>query len=807
MNKEKTIENVWQRGATKALILAIAVAVLAVVIGAGTAIAKQNEEVSGDADANLQTTAKSETMYRLYNQWTGEHFYTADEDEKNTNVKVGWNDEGVGWYAPTDTSLTPVYRLYNKYVEGGDHHYTMDTTERDNLVKAGWSDEGICWYSCDTTDENASPLYRQYNPYATTGTHNYTLNEDEVKKVVAAGWRDEGKAWYGYKTQQEADPDPDEGKTEIDFSKVEVTLTGLTYNGSQITPEVKIPGLTKGTDFEVSYGVNKNAGTKAGRVIVTGKGNYTGSKTYYFDISPMNIKDANVALEDDLTYNAKEQTQTVSRVLIENLELSASDYTVSGNKQTDAGDYTLTITGKGNFTGTVQAGYNVAQLDISQAEITLGDALTYTGVEQTQTVATVVADGVTVPAANYTVSNNTGTDAQSYTLTVTGSKNCTGDTTMDFVINAADITDAQVTIYPNDNIYSGEAFTPEVTVMLDGKTLVKDTDYELEGDLTETEAGNYTITAKGMGNYQNSASGSWRISSVGNYWLNVASSDTPEDKVLKTETQIAEDMEVLHGDKEETISGKSKSELQTEYSNYMNGKSADGTADQETRLYTKWNGSDVTDDSSKNKYVEFRIIQVGEHDSDGSAVTFMATHSLPTAKAMSNGNSNSGAWKNSVMKNTYMSETGYVGQGLSSLKAQAINVTKKTKYGSYGIPGWSDSTSTDKFWLLSHSEVFSPSNYTFPEATQHFGNNEGSQYAWFKAQSVNAEKGDSNVAISGLDKTRAGSSPASAGTTSWWQRSPYLKQNDNFGTVLTNGWPDFNSSAITLLGVVPAFCF
>ena len=806
MNKEKTIENVWQRGATKALILAIAVAVLAVVIGAGTAIAKQNEEASGDS--NLQATAKSKTMYRLYNQWTGEHFYTADEDEKNTNVKLGWNDEGVGWYAPTDTSLTPVYRLYNKYVEGGDHHYTMDTTERDNLVKAGWSDEGICWYSCDTTDENASPLYRQYNPYATTGTHNYTLNEDEVKEVVAAGWRDEGKAWYGYKTQQEADTDPDEGKTEIDFSKVEVTLTGLTYNGSQITPEVKIPGLTKGTDFGVSYGVNKNAGENAGRVIVTGKGNYTGSKTYYFDISPMDIEDANVALANDLTYNAEEQTQTVSRVWIDKMDLSASDYTVSGNKQTDAGDYTLTITGKGNFTGTVQAGYNVAQLDISQAEITLGDALTYTGVEQTQTVAAVVADGVTVPAANYTVSNNTGTEAQSYTLTVTGTKNCTRDTTMDFVINAADITDAQVTIYPNDNIYSGEAFTPQVTVMLDGKTLVKDTDYELEGDLTETEAGNYTITASGIGNYQNSASGSWRISGVGNYWLNVANSDTPEDKVLKTETQIAEDMEVLHGLKEETLSGKSKSELQTEYSNYMNGKSADGTVDQEIRLYTKWKGSDVIDDSSKNKYVEFRIIQVGEHDSDGSAVTFMATHSLPTAQAMNSSLATSdGSWNRSTMR-VLMSSTFYVGRGLSGLVDGAKTINKETRSGKYA--SWSgDTTTQDQFWLLSHTEVFGTNGNTLT-FNGLFDKEEGTQYAWMANQGVNAKTGISstNKSIENLHLTRAGQVPTgiASGYTCWWQRSPRLDSSTNFGYVFTDGSPMY-APANNAASVVPCFAF
>ena len=137
------------------------------------------------------------TMWRLYNSWTGEHFYTSDADEQKYLVKVGWTDEGVGWYAPKKTS-TPIYRLYNPYVEGGDHHYTTDATERDNCVKAGWSYEGEGWYSLSKSDSGAKPLYRQYNPYAKTGTHNYTLSKTENDNVVKAGWKAEGVGWYGF---------------------------------------------------------------------------------------------------------------------------------------------------------------------------------------------------------------------------------------------------------------------------------------------------------------------------------------------------------------------------------------------------------------------------------------------------------------------------------------------------------------------------------------------------------------------------------------------------------------------------------
>ena len=139
-----------------------------------------------------------EAMFRLYNQWTGEHFYTADEGERDSLIAVGWTDEGIGWYAPTEG--TPVYRLYNSWVAGGDHHYTLDAEERDVLMTLGWTYEGEGWMSASDADgeplKGAVPLYRQYNPYATTGTHNYTADEAENDALVEVGWRAEGIAWY-----------------------------------------------------------------------------------------------------------------------------------------------------------------------------------------------------------------------------------------------------------------------------------------------------------------------------------------------------------------------------------------------------------------------------------------------------------------------------------------------------------------------------------------------------------------------------------------------------------------------------------
>ena len=129
--------------------------------------------------------------FRLYNPWSGEHFYTLNATERDGLVQAGWTDEGLGWVAPTSKSV-PVYRLYNP--NAGDHHYTMDAAERDALVAGGWSDEGVGWYS---DPSKGVVLYREYNPYAPACNHNYTTDKAEHDSLVSLGWVDEGTAWYG----------------------------------------------------------------------------------------------------------------------------------------------------------------------------------------------------------------------------------------------------------------------------------------------------------------------------------------------------------------------------------------------------------------------------------------------------------------------------------------------------------------------------------------------------------------------------------------------------------------------------------
>lgn len=134
----------------------------------------------------------SNTMYRLYNPNSHEHFYTADTNERDVLHSRGWNYEGIAWNAPS-ASNTPVYRLY--FPGSGDHHYTTSLNERNTLISSfGWKDEGIGWYS---VEQSGTPLYRLNNPNLRVGAHHYTADANEVKVLVGLGWQYEGIGWYG----------------------------------------------------------------------------------------------------------------------------------------------------------------------------------------------------------------------------------------------------------------------------------------------------------------------------------------------------------------------------------------------------------------------------------------------------------------------------------------------------------------------------------------------------------------------------------------------------------------------------------
>lgn len=147
-----------------------------------------------------------------------------------------------------------------------------------------------------------------------------------------------------------------------------------------------------------SYASSETKPTQAGTYTVTVTYEsedtiYTGSTT--FKINPRKIG-GTITLGDALTYTGEPQTQTVAKVQTGDYTYTEADYDVSGNVQTNAGTYTLTLEGKGNFTGTTSASYTIAKATPQRSDFNIPalPAVDYSGEEIPVALPTSIREGM-----------------------------------------------------------------------------------------------------------------------------------------------------------------------------------------------------------------------------------------------------------------------------------------------------------------------------------------------------------------------------------------------------------------------------
>ena len=305
----------------------------------------------------------------------------------------------------------------------------------------------------------------------------------------------------------------------LDITDKVTTILGdgnpdLIYNGKEQTPKITAVRVKVATEEkEITFRVDVTPQVNVGRdypMAIVATGNFTGRiDGITWEIKPKDMSNAEVVLGESLTYNGSQQTQTITSVTVDGLSV---DYTVTGNTGTDAGSYTMTLTGNDNFTGSQEVSWSIARKDIGNAKITLGESLTYNDEEQTQTVASVTVDGLDVPT--YTVTGNTGKNANNdYTLTVKADGNFIGTQTAKWSIDPLDISKAATFgVMFDDPTYNGQAQTPDVVSaeVLIGTKLVKIT---FQVDVTpQVNAGEYKLAIIGTGNYTGRRDGiTWKI--------------------------------------------------------------------------------------------------------------------------------------------------------------------------------------------------------------------------------------------------------------------------------------------------------
>jgi len=301
-------------------------------------------------------------------------------------------------------------------------------------------------------------------------------------------------------------------------------IAALEYTGSQIRPSVtlKYDGITLGSsDYYVTgYENNLNVGTAT--VIVRAKegSNFTGEKRISFTIEPKNIGTGDITaviVGSSFTYNGKAQRPSNGNITVtdslhgKTLTIN-EDYTISFINNTNAGSASsadgpkAVITGKGNYTGTLKVGFEIAAYNISAADsvkiVAEQGPFVYNGAEQKPKLTVSLKSGVVLKettsaiAGDYTVVYNSNVNAGNAGYTVTFGSNFTGSTVKNgsFTIDKADITAAEIVgatvkkvgaseyiILPNQGwVDLSEGVIPDVTLMISGR---------------EVSASEYTVVA------------------------------------------------------------------------------------------------------------------------------------------------------------------------------------------------------------------------------------------------------------------------------------------------------------------------
>ena len=281
----------------------------------------------------------------------------------------------------------PVLQTYNKK--------TGETkTLSYNLKDVCTMEDGYLYMylPADTEDTVTRLVFDNAVYEATVKKFDYGLEPGRYSDFTLISSTD-GKAEYGEVLREDV---PDDGIIPDGIWMTDLQAGGYTYTGKAITPSFRVYDgkkmLAVKKDYTVSYKNNIKAATaddakKAPTITVKSTGNYKGTETRTFTITPASLKESNPQIKAEDLYLAAptgknpKGIKAVPVVTDNGKKLSENrDYTVNhvtlneqnaenknANSYVTPGKYTVEITGKGNYTGTRQITVTLA--DVAKEQI------------------------------------------------------------------------------------------------------------------------------------------------------------------------------------------------------------------------------------------------------------------------------------------------------------------------------------------------------------------------------------------------------------------------------------------------------
>ena len=242
--------------------------------------------------------------------------YTGSEQTQNVTVKYGENVITAENYTVTNNKRTDAgTQTLTVTANAGSTLYTGSKTYEFTIAKATPTADDFTFTapanlaydgspkaaSVTTTNAEIGAVTVSYNPADPTNAGTYTV------KIRTAETTN-----YKAATNLTAD----EWKFTIAKATITENMVGsigdLTYTGEALTPALSVTGLTAGTDYEVTYANNTNAGTAT--ATVTGKGNYEGTIVRNFTIKPASMNFVKEVYVSRHTNVRSEQTITLQSI-------------------------------------------------------------------------------------------------------------------------------------------------------------------------------------------------------------------------------------------------------------------------------------------------------------------------------------------------------------------------------------------------------------------------------------------------------------------------------------------------------------
>ena len=203
--------------------------------------------------------------------------------------------------------------------------------------------------------------------------HTYTDNGDGTHRFTCSICGEEVTEVHSYTLTAESNMLTEVCACGHPNGTITIEAADKTYDGKAVEVVITKMGSLENADIAITY--TKDGETFTGEPIETGTYTVTitmeeKSASVEFTIVQANVEAAEIALEyDETVYDGTEKTPAVTAVVVDGVAIDPASYDVTYSDNTAIGTATVTITFKGNYTGTVSTTFEILE-DTTDVDMT-----------------------------------------------------------------------------------------------------------------------------------------------------------------------------------------------------------------------------------------------------------------------------------------------------------------------------------------------------------------------------------------------------------------------------------------------------